>query len=59
MKNKQDFEPKDYPSELVEIIHKLLFQSVEHLESYRNTPKEELRQITREYIQEYLYNEQF
>lgn len=59
MKNPKDFEPTEHPAELVEIIEKLLFAPIEHLETFRKTPKEELRQIAREYIQEYLYNDQF
>lgn len=59
MKNLKDFEPIEYPNELVEIIEKLLFDPVRHLESFQKMEREEIRQITKEYIQTYLYNDQF
>lgn len=59
MKNIKDFNPIDYPNELVELIEKMLFQSIEHLESFRKLTLEEQREIAKEYIQEYLYNQQF
>jgi hypothetical protein len=59
MKNKEDFEPTEHPNELVEIIQNLLFKPIEHLEWFINKPPEEKKQVAREYIQDYLYNDQF
>jgi len=59
MTPKDKIDISQYPDDLIEIIRKLLFDPINHRQSFRDMPENEKQKIVEYYIKDFIYNNQF